>query len=266
MHEATLVGVQPHPTGCVLTITPPLPAALEARHGGRACQRRARDAWRNRASQILGAGDASKSFQRFELKRMPLTYRSAANETGADSELSVRVGDVEWAEKPTLFGSHARRARLHAQHRRTGQDLGRVRRRRARRAAAERREQRARAVTARAWAATATCGADKLTQLMTRPLGLEERQQPGRGAGRHRPRAGRPGAPHDAAGHAHAWAARCRCSTTKTSRWRSPASPKRRRRCCSCRPGRRSPSPSPARTALPLSHDQPGVEQPAAWR
>ena len=34
-------------------------------------------------------------------------------------------------------------------------------------------------------------GADKLTQLTTRPLGLEERQQPGRGAGRHRPRAGR---------------------------------------------------------------------------
>ena len=38
-------------------------------------------------------------------KRLPLTYRSAANETGADSELSVRVDDVEWAERPTLFGA-----------------------------------------------------------------------------------------------------------------------------------------------------------------
>ena len=28
--------------------------------------------------QILGAGDASTAFQHFELKRMPLTYRSAA--------------------------------------------------------------------------------------------------------------------------------------------------------------------------------------------
>ena len=56
-------------------------------------------------AQILGAGDASKPFQRFELKRLPLTYRSAANETGADSELTVRVGDVAWTERSTLFGA-----------------------------------------------------------------------------------------------------------------------------------------------------------------
>src|SRR5262249_34972515 len=86
------------------TITPPLPAALKrdtvvvnlnvalARHG-------------ETVLQILGAGDASKSFQRFELKRMPLTYRSAASETGADSELTGRVDEVEWAERPTLFGA-----------------------------------------------------------------------------------------------------------------------------------------------------------------
>ena len=105
VHEATLVAVQPHPPAARCSpITPPLPAALErdtvvvhanvalATHG-------------ETVLQILGAGDASKSFQRFELKRLPLTYRSAANETGADSELSVRVGDVEWAERPTLFGA-----------------------------------------------------------------------------------------------------------------------------------------------------------------
>jgi hypothetical protein len=104
VHQATLVGVQPHPLGATLTITPPLPAALKrdtvvvhanvalATHG-------------ETVLQILGAGDASESFQRFELKRVPLTYRSAAGETGADSELSVRVDDVEWAERPTLFGA-----------------------------------------------------------------------------------------------------------------------------------------------------------------
>ena len=104
VHEATLVSAQKHANGSVLTITPPLPAALKrdtvvvhanvalATHG-------------ETVAQILGAGDAGKAFQRFELKRMPLTYRSAANETGADSELSVRVGDVEWAERPTLFGA-----------------------------------------------------------------------------------------------------------------------------------------------------------------
>jgi hypothetical protein len=104
VHEATLVTADSHPQGAVLTITPPLPAALKrdtvvvhanvalATHG-------------ETVLQILGAGDASQSFQRFELKRMPLTYRSAASETGADSELSVRVDDLEWAERPTMFGA-----------------------------------------------------------------------------------------------------------------------------------------------------------------
>ena len=34
-----------------------------------------------------------------------MTYRSATNETGADSELSLRIGDVEWTERSTLFGA-----------------------------------------------------------------------------------------------------------------------------------------------------------------
>ena len=93
-----------HVNGSVITIAPPLPAALKrattivhanvalATHG-------------ETVAQVLGAGDASKSFQRFELKRLPLTYRSATNETGADSELSLRIGDVEWTERSTLFGA-----------------------------------------------------------------------------------------------------------------------------------------------------------------
>jgi hypothetical protein len=104
VHEAGLVGAASHDLGAMLTVTPPLPAPLErdtvvvhanvalATHG-------------ETVLQILGAGDASRSFQRFELKRMPLTYRSAASEAGADSELSVRVDGVEWAERPTLFGA-----------------------------------------------------------------------------------------------------------------------------------------------------------------
>ena len=102
VHQARLVQVQAAANGALITIAPPLPFALKrettivhanvalARHG-------------ETVSQILGAGDASRSFQRFELKRLPLTYRSAATETGADSELTVRVGDVEWAERSTLF-------------------------------------------------------------------------------------------------------------------------------------------------------------------
>jgi hypothetical protein len=104
VHEATLDGAKSHPLGATLTITPSLPVPLKrdtvvvhanvalARHG-------------ETVQQILGAGDASQRFQRFELKRTPLTYRGAANETGAASELSVRVDDVEWTERPTLFGA-----------------------------------------------------------------------------------------------------------------------------------------------------------------
>ena len=106
VHQAILLAAQPHQNGALLTITPPLSAPLQrdtvvvhanvalATHG-------------ETASQILGAGDASRPFQRFELQRLPLTYRSAASASGADSELSVRVGEVEWLEKPTLFGAGA---------------------------------------------------------------------------------------------------------------------------------------------------------------
>jgi hypothetical protein len=104
VHRATVVSALAAANGSMVTITPPLPAALTretvvvhanvalASHG-------------ETVSQILGAGDAGRPFQRFELKRLPLTYRSAATETGADSELTVRVGDVEWTEKPSLFGA-----------------------------------------------------------------------------------------------------------------------------------------------------------------
>jgi uncharacterized phage protein gp47/JayE len=103
-HTATIVSATSVTNGSIVTITPPLPAPLQrdsvvvhlnvalATHG-------------ETVAQVLGAGDASLAFQRFELKRLPLTYRSATNETGADSELTIRVGDVEWAERDTMFGS-----------------------------------------------------------------------------------------------------------------------------------------------------------------
>ncbi len=53
-------------------------------------------------------------FQRFELKQLPLTYRAAANELGASAELTVRVDDIAWKPRDTLFGSDAAGSRLHA--------------------------------------------------------------------------------------------------------------------------------------------------------
>jgi hypothetical protein len=103
--QATLVAAHPiSDTRCELEISPPLVDRLArssvvihanvslASHG-------------ESVAQILGAGNGSLAFQRFELKQLPLTYRAADNEIGAASELTVRVGDVAWEERPTLFGA-----------------------------------------------------------------------------------------------------------------------------------------------------------------
>lgn len=103
-HAATLVAVQAQAGGSLWTVTPGLPAALArdsvvvhanvalARHGAT-------------GAQILGSGDASQAFQRFELQREPLTWRAAATESGAEAELTLRVGDVAWERRDSLYGS-----------------------------------------------------------------------------------------------------------------------------------------------------------------
>ena len=105
--QATLVAVHVVDAGrCELEITPPLADALRRDsvvvHGNVALASHG-----EAVSQVLGAGNASQPFQKFELKQLPLTYRSAANEIGAAAELTVRVGGVAWKEKPTLYGTTA---------------------------------------------------------------------------------------------------------------------------------------------------------------
>ena len=103
--QATLVAAHPIDVArSELEITPQLPAALrrdsvivyanvaQASHG-------------ETVTQVLGSGDASQSFQRFELKQLPLTYRATASETGAAAELTVRVADVKWNERRTHYGA-----------------------------------------------------------------------------------------------------------------------------------------------------------------
>ena len=176
VHEASISSLSTNTTGAVLTITPPLPVALKrgtvivhanvalATHG-------------ETASQILGAGDASRSFQRFELKRLPLTYRSATNETGADSELSVRVGDVEWAEKPTLFGSAATE-RAYALNVDEQGKAWVVFGDGVRGARLPSGVNNIRARYRQGLGQEGNVGSDKLTQLMTRPLGLKSVSNP----------------------------------------------------------------------------------------
>ncbi len=53
--------------------------------------------------ELLGSGDATRSYQEIELKQKPLTY-VAAPPSGAQTTLEVRVGDVRWYEVPSLLG------------------------------------------------------------------------------------------------------------------------------------------------------------------
>jgi hypothetical protein len=54
-------------------------------------------------AEVLGNGDASASFQRFALKKQPLTYLPSEQEGGVDSSLQVRVDNVLWEEVPGLY-------------------------------------------------------------------------------------------------------------------------------------------------------------------
>jgi len=175
--RATLVAVHAvDATRCEIEIAPPLADALVrdsvvvhanvalASHG-------------ESVSQILGAGQASVAFQRFELKQLPLTYRASANETGAASALTVRVADVAWTERPTLYGvtgaEHAYTLTTDEQGRAFvvfGDGV--------RGARLPTGVNNVRAAYRKGLGAQGNVGSDKLTQLVTRPLGLKSVSNP----------------------------------------------------------------------------------------
>lgn len=107
VHNAQLVAAHALDAArCHLEIAPPLSQPLRRQsvviHANVALSSHG-----ERVAQVLGSGDASRAHQRFELKHSPLTYRAAANEVGVASELSVRVDDVEWYERSTLYDTGA---------------------------------------------------------------------------------------------------------------------------------------------------------------
>jgi predicted phage baseplate assembly protein len=56
-------------------------------------------------AEVLGAGDASRSYQAFTLRQPPLTFvRSNASPTGAVSTLELRVNDLRWDRAPFFYG------------------------------------------------------------------------------------------------------------------------------------------------------------------
>jgi hypothetical protein len=103
-HHTTIAAIEGNANGSVATIADPMAAAM-TRSSAVIYANVALATHGETVAQILGNGDAAHAFQQFELKRLPLTHRSAENETGADSQLTVRVNDVEWVERSTLFGA-----------------------------------------------------------------------------------------------------------------------------------------------------------------
>ncbi len=55
--------------------------------------------------EVLGSGDAARTFQKFTLKQPPLTYVSAATPSGTQTTLEIRVNDILWKEVPSLYGT-----------------------------------------------------------------------------------------------------------------------------------------------------------------
>lgn len=56
-------------------------------------------------NEVLGSGDASRAFQKFQLRQSPLTYLAAATPAGAESTLQVSVDDLLWHEIDSLAES-----------------------------------------------------------------------------------------------------------------------------------------------------------------
>jgi hypothetical protein len=57
--------------------------------------------------EILGSGDATNPALAFQLKQSPLTYTAAANASGVQSTLRVRVNNLLWNEVPNFLESAA---------------------------------------------------------------------------------------------------------------------------------------------------------------
>lgn len=56
--------------------------------------------------EIIGSGDGSQPFQKFNLKQKPLTHISAATPSGTKSTLELRVNDLLWEEVSSLYQQH----------------------------------------------------------------------------------------------------------------------------------------------------------------
>lgn len=124
--------------------------------------------------EVLGSGDTPTPFQRFKLSHAPLTYvPSSAKASGAASTLQVYVNDILWSERSSLYGA-ATNERVYETVRDSedntyvqfgdGKTAG---------APVPSGHDNVRAVYRKGIGVAANVAKNKLTLLMSRPLGLE---------------------------------------------------------------------------------------------
>jgi hypothetical protein len=175
--QATLVAVHPSSSRRYeLEITPTVTQALARDsvvvHGNVAAASHGET-----FMQLLGNGKASEKHQRFDLKHLPLTYLAASSELGAAAELTIRVNDVSWQERSSLYGAnkstHAYTLSTDEQQR-----LFAVFGDGASGARLPSGSNNVRATYRKGLGAEGNVGSDTLTQLMTRPLGLKSVSNP----------------------------------------------------------------------------------------
>ena len=122
--------------------------------------------------EVLGGGDANQEFQRFTLRQPPLTYVSAATSSGGATTLEIRVNDVLWHEQSSFYG-HGPEERIYITRLdddgkttvifgdgRTGARLPTG-------------QENIKARSRKGIGLGGVLKADRLTQLMTRPLGVK---------------------------------------------------------------------------------------------
>jgi hypothetical protein len=179
-------------------------------------------------AEVLGSGDATASYQEFSLRQPPLTFVSASTPDGFASTLGVRVNDVAWHEAPTLYG-RGPSERVYVTRTedddRTIVQFGNG----AAGARLPSGSDNVRAVYRKGGGRGGNLDADRLSVLMTRPLGVTGVTNPEAATGgvdrqsRDDVRANAPLRCSPSIGS-------CRCATTRTSPAHSPASPRRSRR------------------------------------
>lgn len=132
--------------------------------------------------QILGSGSARDGHQRFALKHLPLTYVGSAGESGVAAALEVRVDDIAWKERATLYGAEGDErafvARVHEDGHATLQFGDGVHG-----ARLPSGRDNVRAVYRKGLGTAGNLDGARLTQLMSRPLGLKSVTNPSASSG-----------------------------------------------------------------------------------